>query len=139
MDPDLANDTELRANLQLLSDAFEARLKALTVAHEMAQQTLIAEARLRKTMPFDVEDLMMSAANHQATNGVAKKAMESAAVELPAAREIIEAVESGTFLNIVAENRKGDDDNGALGTGDVDQGSGAWSKGETRFNFKTTD
>jgi serine/threonine protein kinase len=93
-DPDLANDKHLREELQTISNAFEARLKALQMAHEVAEQKLITEARLRRTIPFDVDDLMLSAANHHALDDSAKKSMKQAA-DLPAVRNILAPVGGG--------------------------------------------
>ena len=101
LDPDLVGDRKLRVDLETLSRAFEARLKALQKAHEMAQQKLIAEARLRRTMPFDVEDLMAKAAQHHALNDDARDAMKEAA-EIPAVQNIIESLEDGTFQDNMA-------------------------------------
>ena len=104
LDPELAADTKLRDDLQLLSRAFEARLKALRMGHEVAQQKLIAEALLRQTKPFDVEDLMTTAAQHHALNESARTAMQEAAA-IPAIQDVVESVEDGTFMDKRAEER----------------------------------
>jgi len=60
--PELANDALFQDEVQKLNHAFEKKLHTLRVAHELAQQQLIAEARLRNGMSVDVSALMEKAA-----------------------------------------------------------------------------
>lgn len=62
IDPSLENDTVFKDELLKLSKAFESKLHTLKVAHEMAQQQLIAEAKIRNNIPIDVSTLMCKAA-----------------------------------------------------------------------------
>mmetsp|Transcript_18982 Transcript_18982/g.23351 ORF Transcript_18982/g.23351 Transcript_18982/m.23351 type:complete len:517 (-) Transcript_18982:312-1862(-) len=48
IDPSIANDKLLRDELEKLSKTFESKLSTLQSAHELAQQKLIAAAKLRK-------------------------------------------------------------------------------------------
>lgn len=98
-DPDLANDSKLREDLNTLSLAFQARKNALMVAFKMAQHQLVVEAQGRKMLPIDVEELMSAAATHHVLNQQAIVAMGEAA-KLPAVAEIIEKVESKAFPDI---------------------------------------
>ncbi len=62
IEPSLANDKVLRDELERLSKTFESKLSTLQAAHEVAQQKLIAEAKLRNSVPLDVSYLMKKAA-----------------------------------------------------------------------------
>merc|ERR1712038_1897436 len=62
LEPSIANDKRLRDELEKLSKTFEAKLTTLQAAHELAQQKLIAEAKLRNSVPLDVSFLMQKAA-----------------------------------------------------------------------------
>ena len=62
VEPALAKDPVFREELDKLSKTFESKLQTLRVAHELAQQQLIAEAKLRNRMPLDVSSLMAKAA-----------------------------------------------------------------------------
>jgi serine/threonine kinase 3 len=62
VEPALAKDPIFREELDKLSKTFESKLQTLRVAHELAQQQLIAEAKLRNRMPLDVSSLMAKAA-----------------------------------------------------------------------------
>ena len=132
MDPDLAEDPKLREDLLTVSRAFEARLKALRMAYEMAQQKLITEARLRQTMPFDVDNLMAKAAEHGELNRNARTAMREAAA-IPELREIVESVEDGTFPTSIpattideeSEQKMSYDDGSPVGKGMISDGSPA--------------
>ena len=79
VDPALAHDTKFVTDLDKLSKAFETRLAALRSAHEMAQQKLIAEARLRNQLPMDVRDLMQKAAEQKVREQENRQAMDEAA------------------------------------------------------------
>ena len=58
----LGHDKVLKEELSKLSKTFEAKLATLQAAHELAQQKLIAEAKLRNSIPLDVSFLMKKAA-----------------------------------------------------------------------------
>lgn len=121
--PELANDEELKENLETLAKAFEAKMKALCMAHELAQQKLIADARIRNEVPMDVNELMEMAARQHTLNDTARQAMKQAA-ELPAVGTIVESVEAGTFMESL-EQEKGKEDQ--QGNGDelaIDERSG---------------
>lgn len=62
IEPVLANDKVLRDELEQLSKTFESKLSTLQAAHEVAQQKLIAGAKLRNSIPLDVSYLMKKAA-----------------------------------------------------------------------------
>merc|ERR1712008_249415 len=91
IDPSLGNDEKFRRDLYKLSRAFETRLAALRSAHELAQEKLIAEARLRNDKPMNVRDLMQKAAeqsemeqeNRRAINDAADLAVMKSVVETP--------------------------------------------------------
>jgi hypothetical protein len=68
IDPSLENDTVFKEELLKLSKAFESKLHTLKVAHEMAQQQLIAEAKIRNNIPIDVSTLMCKAAEKRAVD-----------------------------------------------------------------------
>jgi serine/threonine protein kinase len=62
VDASLANDKIFLDELEKLSKTFESKLATLRAAHELAQQQLIAEAKIRNMIPIDVTDLMRKAA-----------------------------------------------------------------------------
>uniref|UniRef100_A0A7S3LK98 non-specific serine/threonine protein kinase n=1 Tax=Amphora coffeiformis TaxID=265554 RepID=A0A7S3LK98_9STRA len=93
LEPDLANDKRLQEDLQKLSKTFETSLASLQAAHEVAQQKLIAEARLRNHTPLDVSALMEKAAFQCSSEESAHKAMKDA-VSVPAIRSIVESIGS---------------------------------------------
>lgn len=78
IEPELAQDERFQADLRALAKAFETKLAALRAAHELAQQKLIADARLRKHMPMDVRDLMDKAAERNEKEKANKEAMQEA-------------------------------------------------------------
>jgi len=75
IDPSLAHDKIYLDELEKLSHTFEARLLALRAAHELANQALIANAKLRNAMPMDVTSLMNTAAEKNATEIESRKVM----------------------------------------------------------------
>jgi len=96
IEPELANDEQLKEELNRLSRAFAARLDALRTAHEMAQSKLIAEARIRNQGLVDVNHLMEEAAELHQLDDSARKAMNDAA-EIPVVRSIVQSLEAGNF------------------------------------------
>jgi serine/threonine protein kinase len=88
-DPALANDDQFRQDLEKLSRVFETKLGALRTAHELAQQKLIAEAKIRNEMPMDVSDLMEQAYRDNAKVEENRKALEDAK-DVKIIRDIIE-------------------------------------------------
>mmetsp|Transcript_57708 Transcript_57708/g.64463 ORF Transcript_57708/g.64463 Transcript_57708/m.64463 type:complete len:531 (-) Transcript_57708:66-1658(-) len=77
-EPMLANDDKFRIDLVKLSRVFETKLAALRTAHELAQQKLIAEAKIRNQMPMDVSDLMEQAYKRNATDQENRRALDDA-------------------------------------------------------------
>jgi serine/threonine protein kinase len=96
VDPDLGEDEQFKDELLMLSRAFEAKFESLRSAHQLAQQKLIAEARIRNQIPLDVNDLMEKAAEHSVRDANARQAMKSAS-EISSVKSIVESVEAGTF------------------------------------------
>ena len=78
MDPALGDDKILQGDLIKLSKAFETRLGVLRAAHELAQQKLIAEAKIRKQLPMDVRDLMEKAHDRGIKEKMNRQALEDA-------------------------------------------------------------
>jgi serine/threonine protein kinase len=79
VEPALAHDKQFIRDLGRLSRAFETKLAALRTAHELAQQKLIAEARIRNQLPMDVRDLMEKAAERNVTEQANRIAIDEAA------------------------------------------------------------
>lgn len=77
-DPTLSNDETFRKDLEKLNRVFETKLAALRTAHELAQQKLIAEARIRNQLPMNVNDLMVQAFKRSVSDEENRKAMEDA-------------------------------------------------------------
>jgi len=96
IEPALASDERLKEELRTVSRAFDQRLEALRSARTVAQQKLIAEARIRNHVPFDVNELMDHAAKHNRVDNEARQAMIKAA-EIPVIKGLIESVESGIY------------------------------------------
>lgn len=96
VEPGLAQDARLRADLGTVSRAFEARLESLKKAHHLAQQKVIAEARIRNAVPLDVKALMEQAEEQHTLDVGASKAMKEAG-EISGIENIIKSVEAGTF------------------------------------------
>jgi serine/threonine protein kinase len=88
-DPLLAHDEKFRKDLEKLSRVFETKLGALRTAHELAQQKLIAEAKIRNEMPMDVSDLMEQAYRDNAKVEENRQALEDAK-DVKIIRDIIE-------------------------------------------------
>jgi serine/threonine protein kinase len=102
MEPELANDEKLKAELEVIARAFEARLESLRKAHELAQQKVIAEARIRNQVPLDVNALFETAAEQHVLHDGAQTAMKEAG-EIPAIRNVIRSVEKGTFSESIKQ------------------------------------
>ena len=79
LEPSIAKDKILRDELEKLSETFEAKLATLQAAHELAQQKLIAEAKLRNSVPLDVSFLMQKAAERSDREKHTKEVIESSA------------------------------------------------------------
>jgi serine/threonine protein kinase len=88
-DPVLANDDQFRRDLEKLSRVFETKLAALRTAHELAQQKLIADARIRNHLPMDVSELMEQAFQGNVKDIENRKAMEDAR-DVPVIKDVIE-------------------------------------------------
>lgn len=78
MDSVLANDGTFQKELAKLSQTFRSKLTALKTAHELAQQKLVAEARLRNSMPMDVSSLMKKAAERNFSERESRKVIREA-------------------------------------------------------------
>lgn len=102
IDPDLAEDAQFLDELQKLSRAFESKYAALRSAYGLAQQKLVAEAKIRNQVPLDVNDLMEQAAEQSVLEAKSHKAMKAAG-EIPVVKSIIDAVEAGKFPDGVEE------------------------------------
>ncbi|KAG7346453.1 protein kinase [Nitzschia inconspicua] len=87
-DPVLANDERFRKDLEKLSRVFETKLAALRTAHELAQQKLIADARIRNQLPMDVSELMEQAFQGNVKDKENRKAMEDA-MDVPLINQVI--------------------------------------------------
>jgi len=79
LDPVLTADTKLIQELDKLSKAFDSKLNSLRVAYELAQQQLVAEAKLRNAMPIDVRQLMKKAKERGTVESDFKKKMSDCA------------------------------------------------------------
>lgn len=79
IEPSLANDEVLRDELDKLSKTFEAKLATLQAAHELAQQKLIAQAKLRNSVPMDVSFLMLKAAERNKKERETKEVIRKSA------------------------------------------------------------
>ena len=97
VDPSLAADKKFVSDLEKLSRAFETRLELLKTAHELAQEKLIAQARIRNQMPIDVRDLMDKAAEHKSKENDSERAMVDAAADLPMIKTILEPDTFGSY------------------------------------------
>lgn len=60
-----------------LSKTFEAKLNTLRIAHELAQQQLIAEANLRNSLPLDVTSLMQKASERSIAEKESREVMKN--------------------------------------------------------------
>jgi len=78
IDPSLAGDEQLFSELEALNTTFETKLADLKAAHELAQQKLINEAKLRNSMPLDVSLLMEKAYERNKKYQISRRAMHDA-------------------------------------------------------------
>mmetsp|Transcript_10484 Transcript_10484/g.15240 ORF Transcript_10484/g.15240 Transcript_10484/m.15240 type:complete len:833 (+) Transcript_10484:437-2935(+) len=79
IDPALVHDKVFQDELERLSKTFESKLATLKAAHELAQHQLIAEAKLRNAMPFDVTSLMRKAAERSSAEKESREIIQSSA------------------------------------------------------------
>jgi hypothetical protein len=96
MEPELANDERLRADLETLTRAFEANLASLIQAHHLAQQKVMAEARIRQQIPLDFNVLFERAEVQHAIDTEASQAIKQAQ-EISEVSHIMQSLEAGTF------------------------------------------
>jgi serine/threonine protein kinase len=75
----LAKDQLFLEELEKLSKTFESKLMTLRAAHELAQQQLIAEAKLRNMIPLDVSVLMKKAAERNIASRESKQRLRDSA------------------------------------------------------------
>jgi serine/threonine protein kinase len=104
LEPVLEQDEQLQSDLETISKAFEARLESLKKAHHLAQQKVIAEARIRNEGPVAVHELMDHAEEQHSTDVAAAKAMNEAAGKIPVIKSIIKSVEAGVFPESVPDS-----------------------------------
>lgn len=76
-DPTLENDPIFCEEISKLSKTFEAKLNTLRIAHELAQQQLIAEANLRNSLPLDVTSLMQKASERSIAEKESREVMKN--------------------------------------------------------------
>jgi len=74
----LSNDSQFQSDLVKLSRVFETKLVALRTAHELAQQKLIANAKIRNSIPIDVSNLMDQAYKRNVKDEENRRALEDA-------------------------------------------------------------
>lgn len=79
IEPSLLNDGLFMEELEKLSKTFESKLQTLQAAHELAQQQLIAEAKLRNQIPLDFTSLMYKAAERSHAERESRQVLEDAA------------------------------------------------------------
>ena len=96
MEPALANDERLRADMETLTRAFEANLSSLIQAHHLAQQKVMAEARIRQQVPLDFNVLFERAEEQHAIDTEASQAIKQAQ-EISEVSHIMQSLEAGTF------------------------------------------
>ena len=84
----LANDDQFQKDLVKLSRVFETKLGALRTAHELAQQKLIADAKIRNLMPIDVSSLMNQAFKRNAKDEENRRALEDAK-DVPVIKDVM--------------------------------------------------
>ena len=87
----LAQDEQFQKDLVKLSRVFETKLGALRTAHELAQQKLIADAKIRNEMPIDVTSLMNQAFKRNAKDEENRRALEDAK-DVPVIKDVVQAV-----------------------------------------------
>merc|ERR1719343_333606 len=87
----LAQDEQFQKDLFKLSRVFETKLGALRTAHELAQQKLIADAKIRNEMPIDVTSLMNQAFKRNAKDEENRRALEDAK-DVPVIKDVVQAV-----------------------------------------------
>eukprot|EP00592_Proboscia_alata_P002283 CAMPEP_0194367384 /NCGR_PEP_ID=MMETSP0174-20130528/15448_1 /TAXON_ID=216777 /ORGANISM="Proboscia alata, Strain PI-D3" /LENGTH=773 /DNA_ID=CAMNT_0039143073 /DNA_START=196 /DNA_END=2517 /DNA_ORIENTATION=+ len=102
IDPLLQHDDNLRVELDQLSRILAYKLQTLRVTHELAQQKLIADARLRNALPIDVSQLMSKAAERSES---AKKTYEVFSQSEKSNGPLVECV-LDTITSFEKENRK---------------------------------
>ena len=108
IEPSLAGDTILRDELDKLSRTFEAKLATLQAAHELAQQQLIADAKLRNSVPLDVSVLMRKAAERSDKERESREVFQSSmhCSFMPGVVRNLSAIKPAS---VVSPNRKGMD------------------------------
>mmetsp|Transcript_17482 Transcript_17482/g.27243 ORF Transcript_17482/g.27243 Transcript_17482/m.27243 type:complete len:648 (-) Transcript_17482:218-2161(-) len=80
-DPALENDPIFCEEISKLSKTFEAKLNTLRIAHELAQQQLIAEANLRNSLPLDVTSLMQKASERSIAEKESREVMKNTSAQ----------------------------------------------------------
>mmetsp|Transcript_12803 Transcript_12803/g.14652 ORF Transcript_12803/g.14652 Transcript_12803/m.14652 type:complete len:650 (-) Transcript_12803:120-2069(-) len=78
IDPSLVVDEQHGSELKALNKTFETKFADLKAAHELAQQKLIEEAKLRNSMPFDCNLLMEKAYERNQKYQISRRAMHDA-------------------------------------------------------------
>jgi len=85
----LAQDEQFQQDLVKLSRVFETKLSALRTAHELAQQKLIADAKIRNLMPIDVSSLMNQAFKRNVKDEENRRALEDAK-DVPVIKDVMQ-------------------------------------------------
>jgi serine/threonine protein kinase len=119
MEPELANDERLRADLETLVRAFEANLSSLIQAHHLAQQKVMAEARIRQQVPLDFNVLFERAEVQHAIDAEASQAIKQAQ-EITEVSHIMQSLEAGTFPISTRTSAQADEDVSPATTTDTD-------------------
>mmetsp|Transcript_15134 Transcript_15134/g.38148 ORF Transcript_15134/g.38148 Transcript_15134/m.38148 type:complete len:531 (+) Transcript_15134:161-1753(+) len=84
----LDNDDQFQRDLIKLSRVFETKLGALRTAHELAQQKLIADAKIRNMMSIDVTSLMNQAYKRNEKEEENRRALEDAK-DIPVIKDVL--------------------------------------------------
>jgi len=100
----LAQDEQFQKDLFKLSRVFETKLGALRTAHELAQQKLIADAKIRNEMPIDVTSLMNQAFKRNAKDEENRRALEDAK-DVPVIKDVVQAVATNPSFGPQSSNK----------------------------------
>ena len=84
----LDGDDQFQRDLVKLSRVFETKLGALRTAHELAQQKLIADAKIRNMMSIDVSSLMDQAYKRNEAEDENRRALEDAK-DIPVIKDVL--------------------------------------------------
>ena len=85
LEPALQHDVQLQSDLHKLSTAFSKMLHNLQHTHKLAQEKLITEARLRHSLPLDVNALFQQVSQQHVSQQQATQHMKEALEAMPPA------------------------------------------------------